>query len=99
METDRTTPDTDESKIELLPQHQGNPDEMVNFGDVARYYMHTQAQYGSHYIDGFDSEYPNLGEGLTFEGDPENYHAVKIRQGDIPKFLARFLEHKRQMDE
>lgn len=83
--------------IELRPEHQGDPDEMVSFGDVARNYMHTQAQYDSRYIDGFDEEYPNLGEGLTFEGDPDDYHVVRIRQGDIPKFVGRFLEYRRQI--
>lgn len=81
---------------ELAPEHQGNPDEMVNFGEVSRRYLGKQAQYGCRYVDGFDGDYPNLGEGLHFEGSPDDYHGLQIRQGDIPTFVERYREHCRK---
>ncbi len=84
------------SQIDLLPEHQGDPDAMVSFSEIAHGYMGVQTQYGSRFTDGFKGEYPNLGEGLTFEGDPRDYHGLTIRQGDIPTFIARFLEHRSQ---
>lgn len=87
--------DVPRPEFQLLPEHQGDPDSMVNFGDVSRNYLRRQAQYGSRYVDDFDGDYPNLGEGLNFEGSSDDYHSLKIRQGDIPTFIARFLEHQR----
>ena len=82
--------------FELLPEHQGDPDEFINFGDVSRFYLRKQAQYGSLYVDGWEERgYPNLGEGLAFEGDPADYHALTIKRGDVPTFVTRYLEYRR----
>lgn len=80
-----------EFQIELLPEHQVDPDVFVNFGDICRCYSHTQTQYGSKYLLGVVVDFPNLGEGLSFRGDPNNYHSLEIRCGDVPTFVSRFL--------
>ncbi len=64
----------------------------VNFGDVSRGELGKQAQYGSRYVNGFRDEYPNLGEGLRFEGNPSDYHSLRIHHEDIDEFVRRFKE-------
>lgn len=62
----------------------------VSFGDISRGELNKQSQYGSRYVNGFQGEYPNLGEGLRFEGDPDDYHSLKIHKDDIEEFVRRF---------
>lgn len=62
----------------------------VEFGDISRGELRMQTQYGSRYVNGFAGEYPNLGEGLRFEGDTDNYHSLKIHIDDIGEFVKRF---------
>lgn len=84
--------------FELRPEHQGDPDEFVNFGEISRFYLGKQAQYGSIYVDGWEERgYPNLGEGLTFKGDPADYHSLAIRRGDVPAFVARYIEYRQRI--
>lgn len=66
----------------------------VRFGEVAHDLLGQQTQYAVRYVDGFRGESPNCGEGLRFEGDPANYHELRIHLCDIPLFVARVLEYK-----
>jgi len=66
----------------------------VRFGDVASMLLKQQAQYASRYVDGFQEEYPNLGEGLRFEGKSDDYHNLKIHQDDINEFVRRVTVYK-----
>ncbi len=61
----------------------------VNFGDVSRKHLGIQCQYGSRYVDGVILGYPNLGEGLRFEGNTNLYHSLLIHEDDIEEFVAR----------
>lgn len=70
-------------------------DDFVTFGQhVAHAHLGQQAQYASRYIDGHLEGYPNLGKGLRFEGDPADYHSVKIHKDDIEEFVRRVKEYK-----
>jgi hypothetical protein len=69
--------------------------DFVRFGDIARGRLGEQAQYASRYIDG-RLDYPNLGKGLRFEGDPSDYHDVRIHKADVEEFVRRWQEHKEQ---
>ncbi len=66
--------------------------EYVNFGNqVVHKFGLGQTQYISRYINpNLDEEYPMLGEGLRFKGNPSNYHNVEIHVDDIEKFLRRY---------
>jgi hypothetical protein len=71
--------------------------DFVNFGDLAREQLGEQAQYASRYIDGRIPGYPNLGHGLRFEGDPADYHDVRIHRDDVEEFVRRWISHRRPM--
>ena len=73
----------------------GDPDEFINFGDIARQYLNQQCQYASWYVGGFRNT-PDLSGGLKFEGDPDEYHSLKIRRGDVAEFINRVQEYRRQ---
>ena len=47
-----------------------------------------QNQYASRYIDGRHGN-PNLGEGLRFKGDVDDYHAIYIHVDDYDEFHRR----------
>ncbi len=82
-----------ENKIESLSEkYQADENGFIEFGDVSRGELGKQTQYGSRYVNGFQGEYPNLGEGLRFEGDADNYHSLKIHKDDIKEFVRRFKE-------
>jgi hypothetical protein len=70
--------------------------EYVDFGDVSRGRLGQQCQYGSRYIDGRIEGYPNLGEGLRFQGRPENYHSFKIHRDDVEEFVRRYEAYQAQ---
>lgn len=76
----------------LSEKYKSDEKGFVNFGDVSRGELKKQSQYGSRYVNGFQGEYPNLGEGLRFEGDPDDYHSLKIHKDDIEEFVRRFRE-------
>jgi hypothetical protein len=78
--------------IKLSEKYTADEDGFVMFGDVSRGELKKQTQYGSRYVNGFQGEYPNLGEGLRFDGDPDNYHSLKIHKDDIEEFVKRFNE-------
>ena len=59
----------------------------VFVGDISRNLMGKQGQYGSRYFGG-DANYPNLAEGLRFEGEDE--YDKKMHPDDIDTFLARY---------
>ena len=77
------------------PKFETDNNGFVVFGNVAREVLNQQAQYASRYINGSKGEYPNLGEGLRFEGDPEDYHDVKIHNEDVEEFVKRVKEYKK----
>ena len=70
-------------------------DGYVNFGEVARRLLNQQSQYASRYMDGALDEYPNLGHGLRFQGEPLDYHSLKIHKDDIEQFVSGVREHKK----
>lgn len=70
------------------------PDGFSRFGDIAIDILEQQCQYASRYVDGKFTGYPNLGEGLRFRGNTDDYHALLIHSEDIPKFLKRYREHQ-----
>lgn len=67
----------------------------VNFGDVAVDRCGEQCQYVSRYVDGRISGYPALGEGLRFEGDPKDYHDLKIHRDDVSEFVRRYKDYQK----
>ncbi|MBT4849416.1 hypothetical protein HON36_01025 [Candidatus Parcubacteria bacterium] len=68
----------------------------IEFGSLSRRVMKKQCQYGSRYIDGKLDDYPNLGEGLRFEGDTSDYHFIKIHKDDVTEFIKRVREYQSQ---
>lgn len=66
----------------------------VEFGIVSGKLLGKQSQYGARYIDGnFPKEYPNLGEGLRINGNPNDYHSWRIHKDDIEEFVRRYNEY------
>ncbi len=82
-----TTPQT-----ELLPQHQGDPNDMVDIA-VLRHYLNLQTQYTAQFIEG-SAGHPKLSEDIVIGGNSRNYHSLKIRRGDIVQFVSRILEYR-----
>lgn len=75
---------------ERFSDHQ-NPD-YLNFGDFARAIMGLQCQYAARYVDGKLDGWPNLGKGLRFIGNTNNYHSLRIHKKDADEFLKRHKE-------
>ena len=71
-----------------------NDKDFVNFGDMCRSRLNQQCQYGSRYVDGRLSGYPNLGKGLRFKGDPSEYHFLKIHKDDVEEFVKRVEQYR-----
>ena len=71
-----------------------NSEGYINFGDIALSVVNQQSQYASRYVNGAFGEYPNLGEGLRFEGDPDDYHMLEIHKDDVIEFVERVRKHK-----
>jgi hypothetical protein len=69
-------------------------EDYVNFGDMARSRIGGQSQYLSRYIDGAIPSWPNLGEGLRFEGKPSDYWAVRIHKDDVEEFIRRVEQYQ-----
>ena len=82
----------DDIESNVSEKYRSDANGFVSFGDVSRGELSKQAQYGSRYVDGFQGEYPNLGEGLRFEGKPDDYHSLRIHKDDIGEFVRRFRE-------
>lgn len=78
--------------IELLPQHQGDPNDMVEIA-VLRHYLNLQTQYTAQFIEG-SAGHPKLSEGIVIGGNNRNYHSLTIRRGDIVQFVSRVLEYR-----
>ncbi len=76
----------------LSEKYNSDENGFVDFGEISRGELQKQSQYGSRYVDGFRGEYPNLGEGLRFEGGLDDYHSLKIHKDDIEEFVRRFKE-------
>jgi len=66
----------------------------VEFGDVARQQCHEQCQYVSRYLDGRHG-YPNLGEGIRFQGDIADYHDLLIHKDDVATFVKRVNDYRK----
>lgn len=81
----------------------------VKFGDISRKRLGTQCQYGCRYT-GIDAKgnpneslweergYPNLGKGLRFKGNTDNYHSLEIHEDDVEEFVRRYKEHRKKFD-
>jgi hypothetical protein len=66
----------------------------VQFGDVSRYRLGQQCQYGSRYVDGSIPGCANLGEGLRFRGSTNDYHSLRIHIDDVDEFVSRVRRHR-----
>ncbi len=86
----------DKYRVFVFEDHKFEIDEndFVNFGDVALGILNKQSQYASRYVDGRIDDRPNLGKGLRFEGDPADYHFLKIHKDDIAEFIKRVREYQ-----
>jgi hypothetical protein len=74
-----------------LRSSSSRPDEhgFVDFGDVSRDLLGLQCQYGSRYVDGRIEGWENLGDGLRFQGNTNNYHSLRIHREDVEEFVSR----------
>jgi len=89
------------------PQHKPRENPMnnsstgfVSFGDAARK-IGIQSQYASRYVAGGDGyancgSDPALGRALRFQGDPGDYHDLKIHVDDVDEFAARVRAAKQK---
>ena len=85
-----------ENKSEnLASKYEADGNGFVDFSDIARGELRQQSQYASRYVDGKMEGYPNLGEGLRFEGDPSDYHSLRIHKDDLAEFVQRVISHKK----
>ncbi|MDD2657050.1 MAG: hypothetical protein PHD04_00080 [Candidatus Pacebacteria bacterium] len=75
--------------------YESDSEGFVCFPDVAIGELRQQAQYASRYVDGVIEGYPNLGEGLRFKGDTDDYHSLRIHKDDIREFVERVLVYKK----
>ena len=67
----------------------------IHFGDVANHLMEgDQTQYASRYVQGSTPGYPNLGNGLRFNGDVRDYHSLGIHPEDIEEFVHRVYAYR-----
>ena len=74
----------------------------VSFGDVAREQLGQQCQYASRYTGTSSSSwqehgYPNLGQGLRFQGSSDDYHFLEIHKDDVTTFVQRYKEHRAKL--
>ncbi len=67
--------------------------DFIEFGDEVRSAGLGQCQYVSRYVGGRHG-YPDLSQGLRFEGDPSDYHFLKIHKDDVATFITRVNIHK-----
>ena len=67
---------------------------MIGFGDAVRKGYGMQAQYACRYLIETDG-YPYLGEGLKFEGNRGDYHAIMIDEDDAVIFNERLAAYKK----
>lgn len=67
---------------------------MIPFGPVARKQLGMQAQYARHYLSD-----PELGKGVRWEGDHDNYHSLTIHSDDVGGFVQRVMQHRRDRGE
>jgi len=81
-------------KISLLEKYPADEEGFLNFGDIARGELGMQCQYASRYVSGLDR--PKLSDGLRIEGNPNNYHELRIHRDDAMEFIRRVQEHRRK---
>ena len=67
--------------------------EYIDFGDFSRKHLGLTCQQGSKYVEGVIDNYPELGQGLRFLGNNNNYHSLKIHKDDVQTFLNRFNDY------
>jgi hypothetical protein len=63
----------------------------IGMSAIAGYFLGQQSQYASRFVDGILPEYPNLGEGLRYEGSSRDYHFMSIHFEDIDEFVKRVV--------
>lgn len=82
----------------MCDQSNSSKDQYVNFGDVCRNRLSMQCQYGSRYLqkprDGNEPPDTYLGDGLRILGEVEDYHSLRIHQGDVEEFVRRVARYK-----
>jgi len=84
------------TEVNLASKYEADENGFVNFGDIARGELRQQSQYASRYVNGEIRGYPNLGEGLRFEGDPLDYHSLRIHKDDITRFVERVVSYRKE---
>lgn len=65
----------------------------VDFGDRVRNAGLGQCQYVSRYVGGRHGS-PDLSDGLRFEGDPSDYHFLRIHKDDVDTFIQRVKDYR-----
>lgn len=93
-----TTVLTDDLRALLAEIGEASPgqDPYVEFGEVAHKRLQEQTQYASRYLEGRHG-YPNLGKGLRWEGDLDDYHFIRIHKDDVDEFVRRVEEYRRNV--
>jgi hypothetical protein len=66
----------------------------VDFGNVSHMLLFQQSQYGSRYVDGLQSDYPNLGKGLVIHGTSDEYHGLAIHPDHVEEFVQRVQAYR-----
>jgi len=68
-------------------------DGFVRIGEISNGWLGEQSQYVGRYFTGTIDGYPKLVEGLTYTGNPNNYHSWKLRKEDVQEFIVRVRTH------
>lgn len=78
--------------MEKFEKKESSPD-FVNAGDYL--YVLGQDQYVSRPLTNvFPDKYPNLGEGIRYEGSYDDYHNIKIHKDDVLPYAQRYIDWK-----
>lgn len=78
-----------ERKFNPEKEHQG----YVNISEALE--ILGQSQYVARPLtNAFPDDYPNLGEGIRYEGTYDNYHSIRIHPDDVLLYAERYIDYK-----
>ena len=63
-------------------------DPYISYPDLCHRRLGTTSQVGAYYVGGLDP-YPDLSDGIRFQGDRGMYHSLRIHRDDVERFVAR----------
>lgn len=65
----------------------------VKFTHIAQEKLHMRPQQAGQYIEGYGMEIPELGKGLRWLGNTDDYDNLEVYHEDADKFIKRVKKH------